>query len=155
ELILDGEVLSLKPDGRPQPFQITMRRFGRRLDVEGLRAELPLTPFWFDLLYMDGGDLLAAPQAERFAALKKIAPVVPHLTTSDVSKAHEFLESALEQGHEGVMAKAPRAAYAIGARGRTWLKVKHVNTLDLVILAAEWGNGRRRGWLSNLHLGAR
>lgn len=155
DLILDGEVLSLKPDGRPQPFQITMRRFGRRLDVESLRQELPLTPFWFDLLYLDGGDLLTEPQSRRFAALKRLTPVVSHLTTSDISKAHEFLESSLAQGHEGVMAKAPGAAYAIGARGRTWLKVKHVNTLDLVILAAEWGNGRRRGWLSNLHLGAR
>jgi len=155
ELILDGEVLSLKPDGRPQPFQITMRRFGRKLDVEGMRAELPLTPFWFDLLYLDGGDLLAEPQSRRFAALERIATVVPHLTTSNVSQAREFLQTALAQGHEGVMAKAPDAAYAIGARGRAWLKVKHVNTLDLVILAAEWGNGRRRGWLSNLHLGAR
>jgi DNA ligase-1 len=155
ELILDGEVLSLKPDGRPQPFQITMRRFGRKLDIEAPRAELPLSPFWFDLLYLDGGDLLNEPQARRFAMLQDLAPVVPHLTTSDVSKAHEFLQGSLERGHEGVMAKAPEAAYAIGARGRSWLKVKHVNTLDLVILAAEWGNGRRRGWLSNLHLGAR
>jgi len=155
ELILDGEVLSLQPDGRPQPFQVTMRRFGRKLDVEGLRSELPLTPVWFDLLYQDGGDLLEHPQVRRFSALKEFAPVVPHMTTSDASKAHEFLQSALAQGHEGVMAKAPEAAYAIGARGRAWLKVNHVNTLDLVILAAEWGNGRRRGWLSNLHLGAR
>ena len=155
ELILDGEVLSLKPGGRPQPFQITMRRFGRKLDVGAMRAELPLSPFWFDLLYLDGGDLLTEPQARRFSMLDQIASVVPHLTTSDVSRAHEFLQSALEKGHEGVMAKAPDAAYAIGARGRSWLKVKHVNTLDLVILAAEWGNGRRRGWLSNLHLGAR
>jgi DNA ligase-1 len=155
ELILDGEVLSLRPDGRPQPFQITMRRFGRKLDVEAMRAELPLSPSWFDVLYLDGGDLLAEPQSRRFDALQGIASVVPHLRTSDVSKAHEFLQSALAQGHEGVMAKAPQAAYAIGARGRTWLKVKHVNTLDLVILAAEWGNGRRKGWLSNLHLGAR
>ncbi len=155
ELILDGETISLKRDGRPQPFQITMRRFGRKLDVEGLRGELPLTPFWFDLLYLDGGDLLESPQSERFAQLKKLTAVVPHLRTSNVGEAHAFLESALAQGHEGVMAKSPSAAYAIGARGRTWLKVKHVNTLDLVILAAEWGSGRRKGWLSNLHLGAR
>ncbi len=155
ELILDGEVLSLKPDGRPQPFQVTMRRFGRRLDIGSLRAALPLTPSWFDLLYLDGAGLLDEPQSRRFAALEKIAPVVPHLTTSDAGKAREFLQSALEMGHEGVMAKAPDAIYAVGARGRAWLKVKHVHTLDLVILAAEWGNGRRRGWLSNLHLGAR
>jgi DNA ligase-1 len=155
ELILDGEVLSLKPDGRPQPFQITMRRFGRKLGVDELRAELPLSPFWFDLLYLDGGDLLTEPQSRRFAMLERIAPVVPHLVTSDTGKAQEFLQSSLARGHEGVMAKAPDAIYAIGARGRSWLKVKHVRTLDLVILAAEWGSGRRRGWLSNLHLGAR
>jgi DNA ligase-1 len=155
ELILDGEVLSMRPDGRPQPFQITMRRFGRKLGIDGLRAELPLSPFWFDLLYLDGGDLLTEPQSRRFGMLERIAPVVPHLATSDAGKANEFLQSSLAQGHEGVMAKAPDANYAIGARGRSWLKVKHVRTLDLVILAAEWGSGRRRGWLSNLHLGAR
>jgi DNA ligase-1 len=155
ELILDGEVLALQPNGRPQPFQVTMRRFGRKLNVEEMRRELPLSPFWFDLLYLDGGDLLAEPQARRFDALSNLAPMVPHLTTADPVKAREFMESALERGHEGIMAKAPDAIYAIGARGRSWLKVKHVNTIDLVILAAEWGNGRRKGWLSNLHLGAR
>jgi DNA ligase-1 len=155
ELILDGEVISLKPDGRPQPFQVTMSRFGRKSGSDALREQLPFTPFWFDLIYKDGADLLEARQSERFAELQQLAPVVPHLTTSDVSKAHEFLQSALAQGHEGIMAKSPTADYAIGARGRTWLKIKHVNTLDLVILAAEWGSGRRKGWLSNLHLGAR
>ena len=158
DLILDGEVISLLPDGRPQPFQITMRRFGRKLDVERMRGELPLTPFWFDLLYLNGGHLLDAPQAQRFAALSELAPaesIVPHMVASNAAQGDEFLREALNRGHEGVMAKAIGAPYAAGARGQSWLKVKQARTLDLVILAAEWGHGRRRGWLSNLHLGAR
>jgi DNA ligase-1 len=158
DLILDGEVLSLRPDGRPQPFQVTMRRFGRKLDVEQMRAELPLQPFWFDLLYLDGGSLLNEPQERRFSALSELSPasfIIPHTVVSDASAGHEFLQDALSRGHEGIMAKARGSVYATGARGRSWLKVKHVNTLDLVITAAEWGSGRRRGWLSNLHLGAR
>jgi DNA ligase-1 len=158
ELILDGEVLALAPGGRPHPFQVTMRRFGRRLDVERLRAELPLQPFWFDLLHLDGGSLIDEPQARRFDQLQRLAPpetLVPHTITGDPSRAQEFLAAALAQGHEGIMAKAIAATYAAGARGQSWLKIKQARTLDLVILAAEWGHGRRRGWLSNLHLGAR
>ncbi|HEX5229163.1 MAG TPA: ATP-dependent DNA ligase [Bryobacteraceae bacterium] len=157
DLILDGEVISLLPDGRPQPFQITMRRFGRRLDVERMRAELPMTPFWFDLLYLNGGPLLDEPQARRFGALSELssAHLIPHLTTSDPRAAEDFLEQSLDRGHEGIMAKAVDAKYAAGARGASWVKVKRARTLDLVILAAEWGSGRRKGWLSNLHLGAR
>ncbi|HUJ49976.1 MAG TPA: ATP-dependent DNA ligase [Bryobacteraceae bacterium] len=157
DLILDGEVLSLQPDGRPQPFQITMRRFGRKLDVDRMRAELPMTPFWFDLLYLNGGSLLDEPQRRRFDALGGLTSgsLMPHLITSDVGRAQEFLEEALERGHEGVMAKATDALYAAGSRGQSWIKVKRPRTLDLVILAAEWGHGRRHGWLSNLHLGAR
>jgi DNA ligase 1 len=158
QLILDGEVLSLDEAGRPKPFQITMRRFGRRLDVETLRRELPLRPFWFDLLYADGASLIDEEQKRRFAELNRIArpaDVVPHLVTANPDQAEDFLHSALQHGHEGIMAKATHAAYAAGARGQAWLKVKKARTLDLVILAAEWGNGRRKGWLSNLHLGAR
>jgi DNA ligase-1 len=158
DLILDGEVISLLPDGRPQPFQITMRRFGRKLDVERMRAELPLTPFWFDLLYLNGGALLDEPQSRRFGSLVELAAadsVVPHTTVTDRMHAADFLRSALDRGHEGIMAKATGAPYAAGARGQSWLKVKQPRTLDLVILAAEWGHGRRHGWLSNLHLGAR
>lgn len=154
DLILDGEVLSLKPDGRPQPFQVTARRFNRKLDLEKVRQELPLTPFWFDLLYMNG-NLLHEPQSRRFAELAGIAPVIPHTLTSDPVAAREFLDQSLARGHEGIMAKSPMSEYATGARGRAWLKIKHVKTLDLVILAAEWGSGRRKGFLSNLHLGAR
>ena len=158
ELILDGEVLSLDPEGRPQPFQVTMRRFGRKLDVDRMRRELPMTPFWFDLVYLDGASLLDQPQKTRFGELQRLTPVsavVPHLTTSDINQAEDFLHRALEGGHEGIMAKAPGSPYAAGARGQSWLKIKRAKTLDLVILAAEWGNGRRQGFLSNLHLGAR
>jgi DNA ligase-1 len=157
DLILDGEVISLLPDGRPQPFQITMRRFGRKLDIERMRSQLPMTPFWFDLLYLNGATLLDETQSRRFAALAELAPqsLIPHITTSDAARAEEFFEQALESGHEGIMAKAIDAKYAAGGRGQSWLKVKRARTLDLVILAAEWGNGRRQGWLSNLHLGAR
>lgn len=157
DLILDGEVISLLPDGRPQPFQITMRRFGRKLDIDRLRSELPMTPFWFDLLYLNGEHLLDETQRRRFAALSALAPesLIPHTIASDANSAAEFLEQALGRGHEGIMAKALDAPYAAGSRGQSWLKVKRARTLDLVILAAEWGHGRRHGWLSNLHLGAR
>jgi DNA ligase 1 len=158
DLILDGEIISLTPDGRPRPFQVTAKRFGRKLDLERMRAELPLTPFWFDLLYLDGQALIDESQARRFSLLSSLAPaanLVPHLVTADAEKGAEFLRLALECGNEGIMAKAIGASYAAGARGQSWLKVKKAHTLDLVILAAEWGNGRRKGWLSNLHLGAR
>ena len=157
DLILDGEVLSLQPDGRPQPFQITMRRFGRKLDVERMRTELSMTPFWFDLMYLNGGSLLDEPQSRRFSALAEIAggSLIPHRSAANPQQASEFLDEALERGHEGIMAKALTAPYAAGSRGQSWLKVKRARTLDLVILAAEWGHGRRQGKLSNLHLGAR
>jgi ATP-dependent DNA ligase I len=157
DLILDGEVISLLPGGRPQPFQTTMRRFGRKLDVERMRAELPMTPFWFDLLYWNGAPLLDESQARRFALLSEIAPhsLIPHTAATNQHIAAEFLEQALAHGHEGIMAKAIDAKYAAGSRGQSWIKIKRARTLDLVILAAEWGHGRRKGWLSNLHLGAR
>ena len=158
DLILDGEVLSLDPNGRPQPFQVSMRRFGRKINVAKLIDELPMTPFWFDLLYVEGRPVLNESQARRFDELKRLAPganLVPHLTTANAEQAEDFLHQALHAGHEGIMAKARDAVYAAGARGQSWLKIKRARTLDLVILAAEWGNGRRQGFLSNLHLGAR
>jgi DNA ligase-1 len=157
ELILDGEVLALRPDGAPHPFQVTMRRFGRKLDVERIRRELPLTPSFFDVLRIDGEDVFGRPARERFEALRGLAPglVVPRLVTADLAEAEAFLDEALRRGHEGVMAKSPVSAYEAGNRGLSWLKIKPAHTLDLVVLAAEWGHGRRRGWLSNLHLGAR
>jgi DNA ligase 1 len=117
-----------------------------------------MTPFWFDLLYLNGRPALDEPQARRFDELKRLTPaanLVPHLTTANAERAEDFLHQALHAGHEGIMAKASDAAYAAGARGQSWLKVKRARTLDLVILAAEWGSGRRQGFLSNLHLGAR
>lgn len=158
DLILDGETIALGPDGRPLPFQDTMRRFGRKLDVEALRAALPLSVYFFDCLRLDERDLSAAPTAERFDALARALPpalVVPRLLTADVEAAEAFFADALARGHEGIMAKSLAAPYQAGSRGASWLKVKRVRTLDLVVLAAEWGNGRREGWLSNLHLGAR
>src|SRR6266480_4831025 len=158
ELILDGETIALRADGTPQPFQTTMRRFGRRLEVDRLRRELPLTPFFFDLLYLDGQPLLDEPEEQRFAALSKVTSgglLVPRTVTAAADEAQAFLEQALARGHEGIMAKALDAPYEAGGRGQRWLKVKPAHTLDLVVLAAEWGHGRRRGWLSNLHLGAR
>ncbi len=156
--ILDGEAIVLGPDATPYPFQITMRRFGRRLDLDRLRAELPLTPMFFDCLYLDGGMLLDEPLARRAATLSDIAPanlIVPRIATASVAEAAAFLERSMAAGHEGVMAKAPAGVYAAGRRGQAWLKVKRAKTLDLVVLAAEWGHGRRTGMLSNLHLGAR
>jgi DNA ligase-1 len=156
-LILDGEAISFRPDGMPQPFQVTMRRFGRKLDVAAMRDNLPLTAWFFDCLFLDGNPLIDHPQDERVAALAAALPkelVIPRLVTDDKAAAEAFTEDALRHGHEGVMAKALDAAYEAGARGAGWLKIKRAHTLDLVVLAAEWGHGRRRGWLSNLHLGA-
>jgi DNA ligase 1 len=158
ELILDGEAIATGPGGAPQPFQVTMRRFGRKLDVDAMRAELPLSVFFFDCLQRDGVSLVDRPAQERFAVLDQVLParlIVPRLITSDTAAAESFFRDALARGHEGVMAKALDAPYEAGRRGAGWLKVKRAHTLDLVVLAAEWGHGRRRGWLSNLHLGAR
>ena len=157
ELVLDGEVLALQRDGTPLPFQETMRRFGRRLEVDRLRTAMPLTPFFFDCLYANGRPLTAEPQRARFAALQSAVGdlAVPHQVISDATAASEFFDRAIASGHEGVMAKSLDAPYAAGSRGSSWLKIKNVRTLDLVVLAAEWGSGRRKGWLSNLHLGAR
>jgi DNA ligase-1 len=155
-LILDGEVIALRPGGRPLPFQTTMRRFGRKLDVDALRTELPLSVFFFDCLLKDGVSLVDLPTLERRGALEKaLTDVTPALVTSDAGRAQAFYEEVLARGHEGVMAKAPDAPYEAGRRGASWFKVKRAKTLDLVVLAAEWGSGRRRGFLSNLHLGAR
>src|SRR5947207_3629343 len=157
-LVLDGEVIAMGGDGFPQPFQITMRRFGRKLDVDRLTRELPLTPFFFDALYLDGEPLVDEPLTRRIDVLRSFvvpANVVPRLITASASAAAAFAAQALAAGHEGTMAKAVGGRYAAGRRGQTWLKVKQARTLDLVILAAEWGSGRRKGTLSNLHLGAR
>ena len=158
ELILDGEVIALAPDERPRSFQLTMRRFGRRLDVAQLREELPLTPFFFDLLFHDGETIMDEPLSARIERLDTVlsAPLrVPRTVTADLEEAQRFQADALAHGHEGVMVKTLSAPYAAGRRGSAWIKVKEVRTLDLVVLAVEWGSGRRKGWLSNIHMGAR
>ena len=157
-LILDGEVLALGSAGAPLPFQVTMRRFGRKLDVDALRRALPLTPFFFDCLLVDGQDLIDEPFSRRADVLAEFTggrSLVPRVLSPGVDEAMAFADDACRAGHEGVMAKSLDAGYAAGSRGAAWLKIKQAATLDLVVLAAEWGSGRRRGWLSNLHLGAR
>jgi DNA ligase 1 len=158
DLIADGEAIALRPDNRPHRFQVTASRFGRSVDVAAALAAQRLSVFFFDILHCDGLDLLDAPTADRLAALDALVPPVhrvDRLMTSDPSQAAAFLDATLAAGHEGVMAKAPDAPYLAGRRGAGWLKVKPVHTLDLVVLAVEWGSGRRRGKLSNIHLGAR
>ena len=157
-LILDGEAIALRPDGRPHPFQVTMRRFGRKLGVDASRRELPISVFFFDCLLHGAEPLVERGAGARHDVLREVLPsalVTPSLITQELEKAEAFYADALARGHEGVMAKALDAPYSAGRRGAGWLKVKRARTLDLVVLGAEWGHGRRRGWLSNLHLGAR
>ena len=156
--ILDGEVIALAPDGTPLPFQTTMSRFGRSLDIDTMRATVPLTAFYFDCLQVEGEDFIDRPAAERRRALEGIVPpenLPLRIVSDDPAEAQHFYEEVLASGHEGVMAKSPEAPYSAGRRGSGWLKVKPTHTLDLVVLAVEWGSGRRKGSLSNLHLGAR
>jgi len=157
EAILDAEAIALRPNGRPEPFQITMRRLGRIKDVAAMRDTIPLSLFAFDALYLDGEVLLAKSYKERTNALNEIASgvVVPRLITAQPEAARRFLAESVAAGHEGAMAKSLATPYVAGQRGYYWLKLKEAATLDLVVLAAEWGTGRREGWLSNLHLGAR
>src|SRR2546423_14115146 len=158
ELILDGEVIALTPTERPLSFQDTMRRFGRRLDVAALRTQLPLTPFFFDIMLHDGESVIDHALSDRLQRLESVLPAalrVPRLVAPDLDDALRFQSDALERGHEGIMVKSLTAPYAAGRRGSAWLKVKTARSLDLVVLAAEWGSGRRHGWLSNIHLGAR
>ena len=156
--VLDGEAVALYPDGRPRPFQVTSARTASQADVARLSEQTPLTAFLFDLLHLDGTDLLDAPASERLSALAAVAPaelVIPRIVTGDLAEATAFFEAAIAGGHEGVVVKSLDAGYGAGRRGGDWIKVKPRHTLDLVVLAAEWGHGRRHGWLSNLHLGAR
>jgi DNA ligase 1 len=156
--ILDGEAIALRPDGRPRPFQVTAARTASHADVAAQREQTPLTAFFFDLLHLDGTDLLDEPASDRFDSLTSILPaglLIPRIVTADLSEATGFFDAVIERGHEGVVIKSLAAGYGAGRRGGDWIKVKPRHTLDLVVLAAEWGHGRRQGWLSNLHLGAR
>jgi ATP-dependent DNA ligase I len=164
-LVLDGEVIALRPDGRPEPFQVTASRVGTRAGgrapsatAPARRDSTPLHAFFFDVLHRDGVDLIDAPGIERVVALAEVVPTehrVPRIVTDSPAEAADFFAGALARGHEGVLVKSLTGPYEAGRRGAGWLKVKPRHTLDLVVLAAEWGHGRRRGWLSNLHLGAR
>ena len=157
-VVLDGEAVALAPDGRPRPFQVTAARTASQTDVGRQRAETPLTPFLFDLLHLNGADLIDAPAGERHRVLSEVVPVAmltPRMVTDDPAAAQAFFADAVARGHEGVVLKSLDSPYRTGRRGSEWIKVKPRHTLDLVILAAEWGHGRRRGVLSNLHLGAR
>ena len=157
-LVLDGEVLALRSDGTPHPFQVTMRRFGRRLDVDAMRQQLPLSAFFFDCLRLGAQTLLDEPTTERLRALDELVPAahrVPREHATAPEQAAAFFDRAITAGHEGVMLKALDQPYQAGRRGKAWLKLKPAHTLDLVVLAVEPGSGRREGWLSNLHLGAR
>jgi DNA ligase 1 len=157
-VVLDGEAIALQPGGRPHPFQVTMSRFGRRLSVEEQRRTLPLSAFFFDCAYLNGEVLVEQSNEARWAALGRVVPlaarVARRLATS-VEEGEAAMREALETGHEGVVAKSLTSSYEAGRRAAGWLKLKPAPTLDLVVLAAEWGSGRRQGWLSNLHLGAR
>jgi DNA ligase-1 len=157
-VVLDGEAIALHATGTPKAFAASMSRFGSRLDVDRQRAATPLSAFFFDVLHLDGEDLLDLPGAERFERLAGAVPEslrVPRVVTADPAEAGAFMDDAIALGHEGVMVKSLAVPYEAGRRGAGWVKVKRADTLDLVVLAAEWGHGRRRGWLSNLHLGAR
>jgi DNA ligase-1 len=152
--VLDGEAIALRHDGRPHPFQLTASRLGSAAG----RSDVPLSALFFDVLHADGENVLDAGGAARAEVLAAVVPEalrVPRRVVADAEAAGAVLAAALARGHEGVIVKSLDAPYAAGRRGTGWLKVKPVHTLDLVVLAAEWGHGRRRGWLSNLHLGAR
>ncbi|HEX3955261.1 MAG TPA: ATP-dependent DNA ligase [Trebonia sp.] len=161
--VFDGELIALRADGRPLPFQDTAARAatgpgGTGAGGTGAGGTVPLSAFLFDVLHLDGDDLIDQPDAQRRAALAGSVPdrlIMPRLVTADPDAAAEFSADAIARGHEGVVVKALDAPYAAGRRGAAWIKVKPRHTLDLVVLAAEWGHGRRQGWLSNLHLGAR
>ncbi|GAB3264482.1 ATP-dependent DNA ligase [Nocardioides dilutus] len=152
--VLDGEVLALDDAGRPRPFQETASRTA----MASLPGGVHLTPYFFDLLHLEGADYVDSPGHERLAALDALVPEehrIARLVTDDAAAAESFVADVLARGHEGVVVKDLGATYDAGRRGSSWVKVKPVHTLDLVVLAVEWGSGRRRGWLSNIHLGAR
>ena len=157
-IVLDGEAIALDAAGRPRPFQETGARTASKLDVATLRARVPVTSYFFDLLHLDGEDLVDLPGVQRFERLVGALPpelVIPRTVTADPDVAQRYFADMVAAGHEGVVVKDQGAPYDAGRRGAAWVKVKPRHTLDLVVLAVEWGSGRRQGWLSNIHLGAR
>ncbi len=154
--VFDGELIALRPDGSPQPFQVTSARTGSSQRTEELRVTIPLTTHLFDMVHRDGHDLLDRPAAARWSELSDVAPelTVARLVTGDPEAAAEFFVEQVAAGHEGVIVKSLDAPYISGSRGDAWVKVKPRHTFDLVVTAIEWGSGRRKGWLSNIHLAA-
>jgi ATP-dependent DNA ligase I len=158
DAVFDGELIALRADGRPYAFQDTASRAASEVDAISAVKTVPLSVFLFDVLHLNGTDLIDLPDAERHAALASVVPgamLMPRLVTADPDEATGFFADAVSRGHEGVVVKSLTTPYAAGRRGAGWIKVKPRHTLDLVVLAVEWGHGRRHGWLSNLHLGAR
>jgi DNA ligase-1 len=162
DAVFDGELIALRADGRPYAFQDTASRAASEFDAPSVArqraAAVPLSVFLFDALHLNGTDLIDQPDVDRHAALAAVVPeamLMPRLVTDDPEEATAFFKDAVSLGHEGVVVKSLTTPYAAGRRGAGWIKVKPRHTLDLVVLAVEWGHGRRHGWLSNLHLGAR
>jgi len=158
EFLIEGEVVATGEAGKPVPFQDLMRRFRRVHEIEDMAGKIPLKLYLFDALQVDGKALIDQPYTERWKILSQIVPedrLAPRIITSDVEKVESFMQSALKEGHEGLMAKSLSSNYSIGARGKKWFKIKPADRLDVVIVAADWGSGRRVGWLSNYHLAVR
>jgi DNA ligase 1 len=158
EFLIEGEVVAIGSGDRPVPFQDLMRRFRRVHGIEDMATKIPLRLYLFDALRIDGKTLIDQPYTERWKALTEIVPeenLAPQIITSDIKKVEAFMRSALKEGHEGLMAKSLSSNYSIGARGKKWFKIKPADRLDVVIVAADWGSGRRVGWLSNYHLAVR
>jgi len=158
EFLIEGEVVATGAAGKPVPFQDLMRRFRRVHEIEDMAGKIPLKLYLFDVLQVDGKTLIDLPYTDRWKVLSQIVPkdrLAPRIITSDVEKVESFMQSALKEGHEGLMAKSLSSNYSIGARGKKWFKIKPWDRLDVVIVAADWGSGRRVGWLSNYHLAVR
>jgi DNA ligase-1 len=158
DVLVEGEAIALGEGGKPLPFQDLMRRFRRIQGVDEAQKNIPVRLYLFDILYKDGMELIDKPYGERWHVLVNTVPphqLAPRIVTSSVKDAEKFLKSSIAAGHEGLMAKALDSPYSIGTRGKSWFKIKPFETLDLVIIAAEWGYGRREEWLSNYHLAAR
>jgi DNA ligase-1 len=158
EFLVEGEVVATGAAGKPIPFQDLMRRFRRVHEIEDMAGKIPLKLYLFDALQVDGETLIDRPYADRWKILSHLVSkerLAPRIITSDIGKAESFMQSALKEGHEGLMAKSLSSNYSIGARGKKWFKIKPADKLDVVIIAADWGSGRRVGWLSNYHLAVR
>ena len=158
EAILDGEVVAIGENERPLPFQDLMRRFKRVHEIDKVMMEVPIKLYLFDLMYLDGKSLIDTPYEQRWSLLSETCgceSLAERIVTGEGAEAEKFLQKAMEFGHEGLMAKSLQSDYAPGARGKKWFKIKPAENLDLVIIAGEWGHGRRQGWLSNYHLAAR